>query len=115
MLKKDQKIFLNDLFLSQNINLNSDQIIDKYKDTFYKKLIFLCLNEEIYQLFPYSRSENDPQKTFEELVNSINNLNTRLLNLKKINKSLDSFANNSNLLNWQEFEKLSYDYISELE
>ena len=71
------------------------------------------LKSNVYQLFPYSRSENDPQKTFEELVNSINNLNTRLLNLKKINKSLDSFANNSNLLNWQELQNINLEILSE--
>ena len=49
------------------------------------------------------------QKTLLEIKESIENLNTRLLNLKKINKSLDEFESNSSSLTWEELKKLSSD------
>ena len=39
------------------------------------------------------------------------NLKTRLLNLKKINKSLDNFHKNTDVLNWEELQKISKELI----
>ena len=65
------------------------------------------LKSDIYQLFPYSSSKYDSNQALIELKESCSNLNTRLLNLEKINKSLNSFVDNSTQLNWQELQKIS--------
>jgi len=61
----------------------------------------------VYELFPYSGPKYDPDKALIEIKESTNNLNTRLSNLKKINKSLDRFEENSSSLNWEELQKIS--------
>ena len=61
----------------------------------------------IYELFPYSNPKYDPDKALIEIKESTNNLNTRLSNLKKINKSLIRFEENSSSLNWEELQKIS--------
>ena len=65
------------------------------------------MDSNIYQLFPYSSPNYDDNLSFEEIKKSCQNLNTRLLNLKKINKSLDSFVNDSSQLNWDELKKIN--------
>jgi hypothetical protein len=42
-----------------------------------------------------------------EIQESSKNLNTRLSNLKKINKSLITFEKDNNSLNWDELQKIS--------
>ena len=49
------------------------------------------MDSSIFQLFPYSKPNYDPSKAINEIEESIKNLNTRLSNLKKINKSLNEF------------------------
>ena len=61
----------------------------------------------VYELFPYSSIKYDSDKALIEIKESTNNLNTRLSNLKKINKSLIRFEENSSSLNWEELQKLS--------
>ena len=61
----------------------------------------------VYELFPYSGPKYDSDKTLIEIKESTNNLNTRLSNLKKINKSLVRFEENSSSLNWEELQKIS--------
>ena len=46
------------------------------------------------------------------ILRSFNNLNTRLLNLKKINKSLDTFVSKTNSLNWDELQKINQEFQS---
>ena len=65
----------------------------------------------VYELFPYSNPKYDSEKALIEIKESTNNLNTRLSNLEKINKSLSTFEENSSSLNWEELQKIS----SELE
>ena len=65
----------------------------------------------VYELFPYSSPKYNPEEALIEIKESTNNLNTRLSNLKKINKSLNRFEENSSSLNWEELQKIS----SELE
>ena len=47
------------------------------------------------------------------MLKSLKNLNTRLLNLKKINKSLDDFINDSNALNWSELQNINLEILDE--
>ena len=65
------------------------------------------LKSSIYELFPYSNPKYDSELSLEEIKESTNNLNTRLLNLKKINKSLNTFQENNTSLNWEELQKIS--------
>ena len=65
------------------------------------------LQNSIYQLFPYSKEKYEPADTLKEIKESTKNLNTRLSNLKKINKSLITFEKDNNSLNWDELQKIS--------
>jgi len=59
------------------------------------------LKSSIYELFPYSNPKYDSELSLEEIKESTNNLNTRLSNLKKINKILiriNLIFNSSNYL-----------------
>ncbi len=60
-----------------------------------------------FNLFPYAKKDHETDKTLLEIEESIENLNTRLSNLKKINKSLNNFESNSSSLTWDELKKLS--------
>jgi DNA primase len=71
---------------------------------FIKKNITIS---SVYDLFPYSDPKYDPDRALIEIKESTNNLNTRLSNLKKINKSLIRFEENSSSLNWEELQKIS--------
>ena len=104
---KNLRNLLNYLQKPSLINETTENIISLIKDLKYRDIINKCLDSDIYQLFPYSSPQYDDEQSYEEIVKSSNNLNTRLLNLKKINKSLDSFENNSNQLNWDELKKIN--------
>ena len=61
----------------------------------------------LFQLFPYSKRDHDSMETLQEIEESIKNLNTRLSNLKKINKSLNSFEENESSLSWEDLKNIS--------
>ena len=61
----------------------------------------------IFQLFPYSNSDYDSIEALKEIRESINNLKTRLSNLKKINKSLNDIEINSSSMTWDELKNIS--------
>ena len=48
-------------------------------------------------------------QAFPKKADSIKNLNTRLLNLKKINKSLNEFENTNTNLSWDELKKIYFE------
>ena len=119
---------LNILFEKFNI-FNKDQIEfinffqnNEYKNFGYEKIKKINLSPElgivynkimensIFQLFPYSRMDNNSDETLKEIEESLNNLNTRLSNLKKINKSLDEFDINSSSITWEELKKITSDF-----
>ena len=77
-----------------------------------KKILNECLDSSIYQIFPYASVKYDDEKSYEEVKESCQNLNTRLLKLKKINKSLDNFVNNSTQLNWEELQNMNFELSS---
>ena len=110
---KNLRNLLNYLQKPSLINETTENIISLIKDLKYRDIINKCLDSDIYQLFPYSSPQYDDEQSYEEIVKSSNNLNTRLLNLKKINKSLDSFENNSNQLNWDELKKINLELSNE--
>ena len=63
----------------------------------------------IFTLFPYAQKQYNSSDALEEVRESVKNLNTRLLNLKKINKSLNEMTDNTSKLNWDELKKISAD------
>ena len=65
-------------------------------------------DNSIFQLFPYAKSDYVTENALKDIKDSINNLNTRLSNLKKINKSLNELQNNSSSLSWDELKKMTY-------
>jgi DNA primase len=85
----------------------ANKLLECIKDKNLQKTFKNCLKSDIYQLFPYSSHKFDSEQSLLEINKSCNNLKTRLLNLKKINKSLNSFNENSNQLNWKELQKIS--------
>ena len=71
------------------------------------------LKSSVYQLFPYSSYKFDDQEALLEIKESCQNLNTRLSNLKKINKSLDNFIDDSTTLKWEELQNISKELLNE--
>ena len=121
-LQKDTVIINNIKFIGATLwyeTFDKNQLNKGESNNFYAKLSenlrkFIKDNitiDSIYELFPYSSPKYDPDKALIDIQESTYNLNTRLSNLKKINKSLIRFQENSSSLNWEELQKIS----SELE
>ena len=89
------------------VNQTSIQIIDNCKDSEYRQILNKSLENQIIQLFPFTSNKYNSQQAKLDIEDSVKNINTRLLNLKKINKSLDSFVNDSSQLNWDELIKIN--------
>ena len=104
--KKYEKliIYLDNALIDKQ---TSEQIINNCEDNNCKKILNKSLGSNIIQLFPFASPQYDGLQAKYEIQDSIKNLNTRLLNLKKINKSLDTFANDANPLNWEELQRIS--------
>jgi len=110
-----QNIELNDIEKNILINLKKEEIINKNTskilnsfDTEIRQFLeSKILHPSIYNLFPYSSQKYEPDATLKEIQESSKNLNTRLLNLKKINKSLITFEKDSTSLNWDDLQKIS--------
>jgi len=113
LLDNAHRNLVNDLTSDDNLDLQAGILIDKFNHSDHAELVISCLNSKIYQLFPYSHSKFDPQLSYQEVLKSIKNLNTRLLNLKKINKSLDDFVSDSNALNWSELQSINLEISDE--
>ena len=113
LLDKNEIAFVSNLLKDDVIHLEKTQLLIKISNEGFVKLVKESINSQIYQLFPYSSPKFDPQLSYEEVAKSLNNLNTRLLNLKKINKSLDSFVNDSNQLNWDDLQSINLEILDE--
>ena len=105
--------FMKELKKNQLISLPKDIIYKNIENTDFITIAKKSLSQHIYDLFPYSAPKFDPHLSLEEIKKSIKNLNTRLSNLKKINKSLDNFVNNSNQLNWSDLQKINIEILNE--
>ena len=92
--------------LDNNLGENND-IIDQFSQKIREFLKTNIIKPSIYQLFPYSNPKYDPELSLTEIKESTNNLNTRLSNLKKINKSLNTFQEDNTSLNWEDLQKIS--------
>ncbi len=98
-----------------NITLSSADLVNNLKNSKFKSIVEKSLNRQIYQLFPYSSPNFNSQKALEEVKKSAKIIDTKLSNLAELDKSIKNLESEATLLKWKEFEKLSYDYISELE
>ena len=96
-------------------NLSSKEIIELCQSKEIKKILNKSLENGITELFPYAGSKYDQNLAKSEIEDSVNNLNTRLSNLKKINKSLDTFVSDTNSLNWSELQKLKIEIENDQE
>jgi DNA primase len=113
LINKQQQELAVKLIKIDTINLKKDEILIKFSNSEFNTIIEKALSINIYDLFPYSSPKFDPNKALEEVIKSLNNLNTRLSNLKKINKSLDTFVNDSNHLNWSELQSINTEIVEE--
>ncbi len=107
LLNNNQDNFLSFLNENQNFSLDIDKIEKSDLPEEISTIIDKIMENSIFQLFPYANKNYDYVATLQEIQDSIKNLNTRLSNLKKINKSLDEFEDNSNKLSWDELKKIS--------
>ena len=107
LLNNHQDNFLSFLNENQNFSLDIDKIEKSDLPEEISTIIDKIMENSIFQLFPYANKNYDYVATLEEIQDSVKNLNTRLSNLKKINKSLDEFEDNSNKLSWDELKKIS--------
>ncbi len=105
---------LNKLKTSDLCDLDYPKLKDKLNEDKYLKILNNCQDSSIYQLFPYSSPQYNDDLSLEEVKKSSQNLNTRLSNLKKINKSLDEFEKNSSQLNWNELKKINRELSEDL-
>tara|TARA_X000000950_G_scaffold147436_1_gene181975 strand:- start:1582 stop:3330 length:1749 start_codon:yes stop_codon:yes gene_type:complete len=109
LLNNNQLEFLNYVHKSEFVEADINNFdISKFP----KKLSEIYENSQdsgIFQLFPYVRADYDSEKTIKEIRDSINNLKTRLSNLKKINKSLNDIEINSSSMTWDELKNITFD------
>ena len=115
LLNTNELSFLKYIREKKLINEKSTELIKILEKSPFKKTLKECMTYQIYQLFPYSSPSYDAKHSLEEVQKSLNNLNTRLLNLKKINKSLDTFVNNSNQLNWSDLQSINLEILDKEE
>ena len=110
--EKELKL-INQLKKKEFLHLEKDSILSAFSHLPNSELLKKSMTSQIYQLFPYSSPSFDPQESYEDVLKSIKNLNTRLSNLKKINKSLDIFVNESNSLNWSDLQGINIEILDE--
>ena len=108
LLSNNQKEFINFVhkseFVEQSIeNFDLDKLPIEYSVIYEKSK-----DNSIFQLFPYVKSDYDPKDAIREIKESINNLNRRLSNLKKINKSLNEIQEGSISMTWDELKDMSF-------
>ncbi len=115
LLSSDQIQMLNFIISSNYVKLELNEIITDNIPIEIKKNIDKCLKTSISDLFPYSRADYSDHETIKEIQESVKNLNTRLLNLKKINKSLDEFQSKLSSLSWDELLKIRSELNDEYE
>ena len=113
LANKSELGFIEKLKKDDHILLKKEDITTKLAFNEFMKLYDEISTSNIYQLFSYSSPSSDPHLSLEEVKKSINNLNTRLIKKKKINKSLDRFLSNSNQLNWKDLQTINLEISSE--
>ncbi len=108
LLNKDQIEFLNFIHNSEFLEVDIDNIDISNFPNIFLEIYEKTTDTSIFQLFPYVQKDFDKDNALKEIKESINNLNTRLSNLKKINKSLNDIDDNSSSLTWDELKNITY-------
>ena len=108
LLNKHQIEFLNFIHNSEFLEVEIDNIDTGNFPKIFLEIYRKTTDTSIFQLFPYVQKDFDKDNALEEIKESINNLNTRLSNLKKINKSLNDIDNNSSSLTWDELKNITF-------
>ena len=108
LLNKYQTEFLNYIHKSDLVEVNIDDINTNNFSITFSEIYQKSRDSSIFQLFPYTNKDYDKEDALREINESINNLNTRLSNLKKINKSLDDIDNNPSSMTWDELKNISF-------
>ena len=108
-----EELFLHVISKPALLEKSDKELLEIIKDQNLRDILKKCLKSEIYRLFPYSSPKFSKTLVLVEIRESCNNLKTRLSYLQKINKSLDSFLENSNQLNWEELQKINKELINE--
>jgi DNA primase len=106
-LEKTEKEIVDQIDKNKVNALELTDFLLSFSENLRKFLNDNIIITSVYELFPYSAPKYDSDKALIEIKESTNNLNTRLSNLKKINKSLIRFEKNSSSLNWEELQKIS--------
>ncbi len=110
LLNEEESNFLNFLDLRENVDKNPDQLLDNDDNKDFLKIIDKSREKALFELFPYCSGDYDPETALLEVKKSLENLNTRLSNLKKINKSLDKFDEKFSSLKWEELREIGNNY-----
>ncbi len=93
----------------ENRKLKVTDIVNLDLDYDISSILRKSIESSIFQLFPYSHPDCEHNDAKKQMLESIKNLNTRLSNLKKINKSLNKFENSSTPISWEELKNLTKD------
>ncbi len=108
LLNEDQNEFLNFVNKSDFLENEIDNVDKSKIPSKVYKIYENTKDNNIIQLFPYVRPDYDSEEAINEIKESINNLNTRLSNLKKINKSLNDIEINSSSMTWEELKNITF-------
>jgi len=108
LLNKHQNEFLNFIHNSEFLEVEIDNIDIGNLPNIFLEVYEKSTDTSIFQLFPYVQKGFDKDSALKEIKESINNLNTRLSNLKKINKSLNDIDEYPSSLTWDELKNISF-------
>ncbi len=108
LLNNNQTEFLNFIHKSEFLeieieNIDTGKFPSKVYETYQN-----TQDNSIIQLFPYVGSNYESGEALKEIKESVNNLKTRLSNLKKINKSLNDIETNSSSMTWDELKNITF-------
>ena len=106
-LDEKESDILNHLMKLDINPIEPEDVLSQFSPKIREFLESKIIKTDIYDLFPYSSPKFDSDLSLINIKESTNNLNTRLSNLKKINKSLITFKENNTSLNWEELQKIS--------
>ncbi len=108
LLNDNQTEFLNFIHKSEFLEASIDSFDTGKFPNNISKIYENTQDSSIFQLFPYVSSNYESEEVIKEIKESINNLKTRLSNLKKINKSLNDIELNSSSLTWDELKNITF-------
>jgi len=108
LLNNYQIEFLNFIHNSEFLDVEIDKIDRSNFSNITSEIYEKTKDNSIFQLFPYVQQDYDSNHALKEIKESIKNLNTRLSNLKKINKSLNDIDVHSSSLTWDELKNITF-------